>query len=184
MEFYIAIILLVVVFLLVIPIDVQVFAERDRVFTSSVSIIWLFRVVRVRMHFTPTYSRAEKARALTQRAFRLQADKVAQYFIIPELRIRTLRFLGKLLYTLRPQDVRIWARVGMNDPAETGWLCAVLGPITTFFSPASIDIEPNFQQACFQFRASAHVRLIPAQLLVVFGDFLFSALLIQTVRSR
>ena len=70
---------------------------------------------------------------------------------------RCLRFLGDLARLARPDRVSIHARVGFDDPADTGvflgWLGASRGFAGTFARDTVIDIAPDFDGARIEGRA-------------------------------
>jgi len=88
----------------------------------------------------------------------------------PRFRRRILRFVSDLWSAIHKQDVRLWVRTGLGDPADTGRLWAVLGPLSGLFSRSgdiSIAIEPDFLDATLEVDSSGTVRVVPLQIVVV-----------------
>ena len=85
--------------------------------------------------------KAERAKRRPRRKFRLTREKVLL------LVNAGTRALGRVM----PQRVRLDARIGFDDPADTGTLCAVLGPLQALFrgDPVRYDIRivPVFEEA-------------------------------------
>jgi hypothetical protein len=80
-------------------------------------------------------------------------------------RRRVLRFARDCWKALRAR-VDLRARIGLGDPADTGELWALLGPLSALLgmlTPSSIIIEPEFDDATFEFHSSGELRVIPLQ---------------------
>ena len=177
-----------VVLLLATPIDVRLFLERDEAFRSRARIRWLFGLVRFRIH-----SRHERARPAPKEApapprrkrrGARAARRVATALMRPDLRPRALGFLRDLLRALRLRDVRVRARIGLDDPADTGRLWAVLGPLGALLRFPNVELEPDFFEACFRFQAAARVRLIPLQLFALTAGFVVSPPVLRALLAR
>jgi len=100
----------------------------------------------------------------------------------PDLRARAVRFARSVLRALRPRDVRIRARIGLDDPADTGRLWAVLGPLGAQLR--NVELEPDFREAALRFRAVARVRLVPLRLLALTVAFALSPPVVRTLLAR
>lgn len=83
-------------------------------------------------------------------------------------RRRLLRLLADLYRAAHLSPLRLQARLGLGDPADTGRLWALIGPLGAWAqgqSGAQIRIEPEFVDAVIEFDADGCLRLIPIQLL-------------------
>lgn len=101
-----------------------------------------------------------------------------------------LRRLGGLLRDtisrLSIKEFRANFRVGLDDPADTGLLFAVIGPATFFLSSSwhnQIRVEPSFEdEAVFEGYLYGTVRLRPIQLVPPFIRFIFSLSTIRVLK--
>lgn len=83
------------------------------------------------------------------------------------LRRRLLRFLRDCWRAVHKR-MSLHARIGLGDPADTGQLWGLLGPLTPWLAQretATIQLEPDFAEATFDVDGEGVVRLIPLQLL-------------------
>lgn len=94
------------------------------------------------------------------------------------LRRRALRRLQTALGSLHWSDLRLHLRLGLDDPADTGRLWALLGPVGAALSSlrtAEIAIEPDFVEPTLDFDAQGCLVLVPLQVIwplaVLAGDF-------------
>lgn len=83
--------------------------------------------------------RTKRTKRTPQRKFRLTQEKL---LLLVNAGMRALR-------RVMPARVRLDARIGFDDPADTGTLCAVLGPLQALFQddPDRFDIRivPDFE---------------------------------------
>lgn len=174
-----------VVLLLVTPIDVGLFLERDAAFHSRVRIRWLFGLVRFRIH--PRHERARRVPKEASRRKRRGAHAARRATIAlmrPDVRARAVGFLRDVLRALRPRDVRVRARIGLDDPADTGRLWAVLGPLGALIRSPDVELQPDFFEACFRFQATVRVRLIPLQLFALTAGLVLSPPMLRALSTR
>ena len=82
-------------------------------------------------------------------------------------RRRIFRFVSDLWSAIHKKDLRLWVRAGLGDPADTGRLWAILGPLSGVFSRSddvSVVIEPDFLDATLEVDSSGTVRVVPLQI--------------------
>ena len=76
-------------------------------------------------------------------------------------------------------------RVGLDDPADTGQLWAVIGPMSAALSNTweeMITIEPVFHEPHFEFEGHGSIRLVPLQLVYLTLGLIASPSVWQAVR--
>jgi len=78
-------------------------------------------------------------------------------------------------------------RIGLDNPADTGLLFALIGPATLFLSPAfphEIRVQPSFDaEAVFEGHLYGAVRLHPIQLAPPFLRFICSLATIRAIKT-
>ena len=174
--------------LLVVPVHVYLAVERDRAVQTRLRLSWLFGLVRLRLHpraarAQPTQGKQRPARRRRESRGRF-AHRLARGLLRPDLRARSVAFLRDVLRAVRPRDVCLRARIGMDDPADTGRLWGLLGPLGALLSSHDVRLDPDFSGACFRFQAAARVQLIPAQLLGLGAAFLCSPSVVRALVAR
>jgi hypothetical protein len=78
------------------------------------------------------------------------------------------------------------ARIGTGDPADTGRLWAILGPVSAVLSGtrgADVEIHPEFLGAVLELRASGRMTVVPLRILALAAAFALSPPSIQAWRS-
>jgi len=166
----VAVCLLLLIALLAIPIELRFELSWPRASRQGLELQWAFGLVRLQIPASGT-SEQKARRARPSSLGKKKRRKRANVFAVlrqSAFRRRIMRFIGDLWHALRKQDVRLRVRVGLGDPADTGQLWAIVGPVAGMlhnFKQASIRIEPEFRDATFELDGSGTLRVIPLQLL-------------------
>ena len=100
-------------------------------------------------------------------------------------RKRILRFACDLWHAIRTRDLYLRIRVGLGDPADTGQLWALFGPLSGLLAnieDASIELEPGFIDAVFELDSSGKISVIPLQMLYLVLGLLCSPIFWRGMR--
>lgn len=179
---------------LFVPVDYVVSAGTGRGFRMRVR--WLFGLVRVtapRRRERPAREPQPKARARRRAARRAgrggkarggrhgrswRTGRAARRILAVEgLGGRVVRLLRDLLRALGLRRARVGLRVGTGDPAETGWVCAVAGPLLVLLPrtrAVRVDFQPEFDEAALDLVADGAGSLVPARIVGALGRFALS----------
>ena len=179
--------------LLAIPLSVSFKLSWRQALISQITVSWLYGLIR--LHFSPsekhppykniaTWSRrseGNKPHSDNKATLITRLQKKA-------LRRRILRYMQDCWQAIRKDNFTIHGRVGLGDPADTGQLWAVMGPVTAILQnleSASIRIEPDFIDSTIEFDSSGDIRLMPLQLLyLTIGLFLSPAIWREIIFMR
>ncbi len=88
----------------------------------------------------------------------------------PAFRRRILRFVKDVWRSIRKKNVELLVRMGLGDPADTGRLWAVLGPLSGMLAgpgDVRVRIEPDFLDATLAVDSSGTIRVIPLQMVII-----------------
>ena len=78
------------------------------------------------------------------------------------------RLIQRLVTGIEVKRAEFWARAGLDDPADTGFLFAYLYPLLATVAPGlpiRIDLEPDFLGETLLFKGRGDFRLVPARIL-------------------
>lgn len=92
-------------------------------------------------------------------------------------RKRVIRFMRDCWRAIHKQDLTLRVRIGLGDPADTGQLWAVIGPLSATLATveqASIAIEAEFIEAVFELESSGNIRVVPLRLIALTAGLLLS----------
>ncbi len=177
-----AIFLSLIVILLAIPVTFTYRLYWKQTLSANIRLKWAFGLVRADV--SPDNAKAkpdkpESARKKTGRPDKSQARKANFMAAIrqPSFRRRIFRFMSDVWRAIHKKNVRLLVRMGLGDPADTGQLWAVFGPLSGFFAnlrDIRIAIEPDFVDTTFEVDSSGTIRLVPLQFMILALGLLFS----------
>ena len=176
-----------VLLLLAVPVDMEFRLEGIEPFTGEVGVRWLFGLVRFRIpapgaekppkRKTEAKARRKPAQARAKPESRGRGRKVLAVLRQEAFRQRVYRLARDLVRAAHLHQLRLWMRLGLGDPADTGRLWAVVGPLGAMaqgLRHADVRIEPDFVEPALEFRAQGRLVLVPLQFLALAVAFLLS----------
>ena len=92
-------------------------------------------------------------------------------------RRRIVKFARDLWGAVRKQSILLRLRIGLGDPADTGRLWAIVGPVAgmlTAVRDATIEIEPEFFDPAFELDTSGSIRVVPLHIVYLVVSLMFS----------
>ena len=157
---------------LAVPVDMSFRVRGIEAFAGQIRVRWLFGLVRFRVDFpsvdmSPT---AEPERELATEKSRPPRDgDRARTNLLAVLRRsafrrRSYRLIKDLARAAHLQQLGLRLRLGLGDPADTGRLWALMGPISAAAQDlrnAEVRIDPEFMDAVFEFDAHGRVAADP-----------------------
>ena len=183
--------LLLAVALLAIPLSFTFEVSWRQVFRSDIRLHWLFGLVRVHIpadRITPPSSTGEQREPRTDRSERSPRKKQNAFVVLRQrgFRRRLIRFVSDVWRAVQKNNVSLRVRVGLGDPADTGQLWAVLGPLAgvlTNVREASIRLEPEFLDTTLEMDSSGSVRIVPLQMIYLTVALLLSPPIWRGIRQ-
>jgi len=170
--------------LLAVPFDLAFRFRGVEAFEGRVGIRWLFGLLRFEFRIPgsakgrPRKRRAKAKRAHPRATGRTAGDPKALALLRREdFRRRVYRLLRDLAGAAHLQQFSIRMRLGLGDPADTGRLWAIVGPLNAMaqnLRNAEVWIEPQFIEPTLEFDAHGRVGLMPLQLLALLIGFALS----------
>lgn len=182
----IAVALGLIVVLLAIPVELSFKITHVNRVEGCINIRWLFGLVRFRADIPGTY-RAEKTpprRSSKKRTKgpRTPGKRKAPSNLLPALRQaafrrRVYRLAKDLLRAAHARNLLFHLRIGLGDPADTGRLWIIIGPIAAFAAnirDTIISIEPEFTDTVFELKSHGEFRLMPLHFIGLLLAFILS----------
>ena len=161
-----------VVVLLAMPVTLTYQLSWKQALSARLRLIWAFGLVRAEV--SPDRAKAEPDKPQTARrkaGGRGKSKRRKTNFMAairrPSFRRRIGRFVSDVWRAVHKKNVRLLVRLGLGDPADTGQLWAVLGPLSGILArlrDVRIAIEPDFLDPVFEVDSSGTIRLIPLQI--------------------
>lgn len=169
--------LLLLIILLAIPVTLTFQVSWQQAFQGYVKLHWLFGLVRMRLSPSQSKAPSPEAEAVAQKIDRFEhstrkkKQNVNVIAIIRQkaFRRRIVRFIRDFWRAIHKRNVSLSVRIGLGDPADTGQLWAVVGPVAGMLSnvqAASIEVVPDFFDTTFEIDSSGIIRIFP--LLIIY----------------
>ena len=165
--------------LLAVPVTVAFRVEHIKGIRGQVSFRWLFGLVRYRAAM-PDAGRAEShdkvriAGKVRKRGKGSGARGILRLMRQSEFRRRFARLVRAVLRTIQARDLYLHLRIGLGDPADTGRLWALFGPIAGLAGSlrgAEIRLEPEFSDPVLELESHGEFRLVPLQIVALTAFF-------------
>ncbi len=174
--------LLLLIALLAIPITLTFQVSWQQTLQGNIKLRWLFGLVRVALSSFNSNEPSPASEKPAQKNIRFERSPRKNSNLFAAIwqntfRRRIIRFIGDVFHAVHKKDVRLYVRIGLGDPADTGRLWAIVGPVTGLLAniqEASIEIEPEFFDTTFELDSSGNIRLIPVQLIYLAVGLLLS----------
>lgn len=152
-------------------------AVWHRQFTGDVLVRWLFGLVRLHLH-TGLKGSGSKSRTKHQRS---KSTHLTRRFVraarLPTFRQRLVLFVRDFWRALHPKNMSVRLRFGLGDPAETGQLWSVVGPVVAMLATVrqvSVDVQPEFFESTVEADSDGSMRVIPLQLIALLVALMLS----------
>lgn len=173
---------LILIALLAIPVGLTFHVAWPDDIQNDVKLRWAFGLVRVSIPSASSGGSSQKMEALKQdkRGSPRSTGNAPNILALvrqEKFRKRIVRFVQKQWHAITKKDLHLRVRVGLGDPADTGRLWAVIGPLAGMLGNvkgASIDVEPDFADVTFNVDSGGNVQLIPLQVLYLTAALLIS----------
>lgn len=171
-----------IVIVLVMPVTLTYQLSWKEKLTGNLRLNWAFGLVRTNVSPDHAEPKPDKPEAAREKSFRRgkSTGKKANFMAAirqTSFRRRILRFISDLWRAIHKQNVRLLVRMGLGDPADTGQLWAMLGPLSGMLArlrDVRVAIEPDFIDTTFEVDSSGTIRLIPLQFVILALGLLFS----------
>ncbi|RCX31299.1 DUF2953 domain-containing protein [Thioalbus denitrificans] len=170
--------------LLAVPLELAFSVRRDGVRREGRgSLRWLFGLVRVRLGGPGERVRAGPGRPASRRPRRGGggARRMLALVQVEGFGSRLLRLARDLFRRIRIQELSLRVRLGLDDPADTGRLWAVVGPLAALPGLRRVAIEPEFAAETFELDGRGRIRIVPLRLLSVLLRFALSPVTLRAV---
>jgi hypothetical protein len=171
------------ILLLAVPVSVDFRVQGIEPFSGHVGVRWMFGLVRLRLPFPGAGSSPRRREEVPKAprdgdgsAPRGRGRNVLAALRQGAFRRRVQRLVGDLVRAVHVHRVRLLMRLGLGDPADTGRLWALVGPVNAVARWRDVDIriEPDFLEPVLEFEADGRVDVVPLRFVVLVVGFALS----------
>lgn len=182
-----------VLLLLAVPVDVAFRLDGPEALRGQITVRWLLGLVRLRRPVPgapgppPAPGTGVGARRRrTRRGDRGRPARIAAVLRQDAFRRRAFRFVRDLVRAVGLRRLRLRLRLGLDDPADTGRLWALVGSLNALvpYPPGAIvQLEPEFREPSLEFHADGRLVLVPLRFLILAVAFALSPSSIRAWRT-
>ena len=178
--------------LLAIPVSLRFDVAWDKTLRKDIHLQWAFGLLSVQLAPGKTEEHEPKAKAPAPKRPRAErkASKRKRNVLgalrLKPVRRRIVRFVADLWRAVQKRDLSLRMRVGLGDPADTGRLWALVGPLAGWLSTlrdAAVTIEPEFFEPTVEIETHGHIRVVPLRVLGIVIAFALSPAAWQGLRA-
>lgn len=174
--------LLLLIALLAIPVTLTFQVSWPYAFQSYIKLQWVFSLVSMRLPSFQSKASSTEGEELAQRIEHVELSTRRKQNIFALIRQklfrrRIIRFISDFWHAVHKRDISLRIRIGLGDPADTGQLWSIVGPVTGMLASikeASFEIEPEFFDTTFEVDGSGSIRFIPLQIIYLTIEMLLS----------
>ena len=175
----------VLLILLIIPISLSLSITKKQNVEGYARIVGLFGLLKFQTHF-PSESKSKKhSTTHTKTTFKRKSKtgnknsnrQSLSLFSQPAFRRHIIKFIKRMLIATHAQKLYLRCRIGLSDPADTGMLWTVMGPLSGLLKnlqSMTIELEPEFINEGIEIESHGHFHLIPLQFIALTVAFMFS----------
>ena len=156
-------ILLFIVLAFLIPVKLSFNFRTDVVGQRMLRVVWLFGLVE-KILLPRKKKPAKKPRKTKKPDLKTILTLIRTRGVLTGI----IRLVRRILKSLRVRQLNADLRVGLDDPADTGTMYAVLWPLMVrpgLFGPVTFRIEPVFEEPVFEAALQGEVTVVPGQML-------------------
>jgi len=96
---------------------------------------------------------------------------------------KTYNTVRRFLSSAKPKLNRFYLKIGLGDPADTGLLWGLIGPLSGIlygYADKDLVIEPDFLDPAFDVETEGKITIIPLEMLYIAFSYIFSPVVIKT----
>ena len=167
------------IFVLCVPLDAALTIDTSGRPKFRLRLVWLFGLVSKEV-------KREKKKPEKKRKRRIGFRPISRILRIKGL-LRQLKDLVRdIIGQLTIRELAVNLKLGLDNPADTGFLFASIGSITPFLNLPSqyqLRVQPSFyDEAVFEGHLHGVLRLWPIKLITPFIRFVFSLAVLRVVK--
>ena len=172
-----------VIFLLCVPLDMRLHMDVYGKPKFSFKLTWIFGLISKDLEKRKKKEIEGKPK---RRRRKVDAKTIFNILRTRGLLVQFRRLLKDIIGCFKIRELSADLRVGLDNPADTGLLFAIIGPpiffLNSYFS-CKVKVQPSFGEAVFEGCSYGVMRLQPIQLVPPLLRFVFSLAVLRTAKT-
>ncbi len=181
--------LLGMLLLLSIPLDLSFRIERDGEFRSRFALRWLFGLVGTDLDSPRKQPGAKRGPAAADKKPSKRKRRLGSVLAVLRSKgflARALVFVRQVVSTASLEKITLELRLGLADPAETGFAFALICPLVVFlggYPRFRLVAEPDFDEEKLELDCQGQIRVFPVRLAGIIIAFLLSPATLRALKA-
>ena len=178
------IILFIIFVFLIIPVELVFNYRNFESPVKKVNLSWFFGIFSFEI-YPKKYSTKEKKEVKTssEKKKGMGFSKIRKILSNSKFTSKTYNTLQRLLRSVKPDLKKLYLKIGLEDPADTGMLWGIFGPLSGIlygFTDKDLTIEPDFLDPAFNIETQGNITIIPLEILLIAFGYIFSPVVLKT----
>lgn len=187
----IGILLLLLIALLAAPLSIRFYVHSNQILQGYARFRLLFGLVKFQLHF-PSQDKPvihnKQAPTTKPKPHKTKNGSRSGILFLKQsiFRRHVINFIKDLFRATHARDLYLRLRIGLGDPADTGMLWAIMGPVSAMLKNGQgmmIEIEPEFIDAVVEIESHGNFKLIPLQFIALTIAFILSPTTLRAWRT-
>jgi len=178
------IILFILFLLLIIPVELVFNYKNYETPGKKINLSWFFGIVTFEIYpKKPSSKEKKEVKSRTEKKKGMGFAKIKKILGNIKFTIKTYNTIRKLLQSVKPDLKRLYIKIGLEDPADTGLLWGLMGPLSGVmygFTNKDLVIEPDFLDPAFNVETQGRLTIIPLEILFIALGYIFSPIVLKT----
>lgn len=179
----VVVLLLLLLVLLAVPLCISYRLSWPQPTQREVTLEWAFGLLRIELpQSPPAVARQRPFRSRRAKRKRPAAPSRHPVNLLSLLRQapfrrRLFKYFRDCWAALDKQALQLRLRIGLDDPADTGQLWAIMGPLSGLLANSrevALTLQPEFERETFELESSGRIAFSPLQLLTLTAALLLS----------
>ena len=181
-----AVVLFILFFLLIVPLEAEFKFNNLNGNEKTVRVKALFGLVSKTVYPTDksgSHKNKEKTEVKKEKKSGSGPSKIISVLRNGKFLRKTVHTFKKLLFSIKPKLKHLHIRLGLNDPADTGIIWGLIGPVSGVlygFTEKEVVIEPDFLDPSLGLNTQGSISIVPLELLYILLCYLLSPTVIKT----
>jgi len=178
------IILFILLLLLLIPVDLSFKYKNFEGPVKKVRLSWFFGLISFKVYPKKASTKVKKEVIPPPEGKKGPGiSKITKILGNRKFTSKTYNTIRSLLKSLKPNIDSFNLKLGLSDPADTGLLWGLMGPVSGMFygfTDKDIYIEPDFLDPAFNLETEGKISIIPLETLIISVSYILSPTVIKT----
>lgn len=178
------IILFLIFLLLIIPVELIFNYKNFETPEKKVILSWLFGIISVEIYPKKTPPKGkEDLKPQSENKKGPGLSKIRKILSNRKFTGKTFNTVRRILSSAKPKLNRFYIRIGLGDPADTGILWGLIGPLSGILygcPDKDLIIVPDFLDPAFDVDANGKITIIPLEIIFIALSYIFSPVVLKT----